>query len=293
MSESGWIRSAVVLFALLAVPGRAADVVPSTSGVSFVSGGVGESSVAALKARENEFNLKLVFTLVEGNYLADVGVRVADSTGKTVIEHVTDGPIFMARLPRGAYTVTATYGGKTQTRKVTVGERLQTAYMRWPSEPGQDVTLAPQSREGSTVPAATPPPVAAGKPGASPSGTAGSGTGVKFIAGGVGENAEEQIKAAQQNFNLKLVFTLVEGNYLADVDVAIKDAAGKTVLQQLVPGPFLLAQLPSGAYDVTATYEGKPRTRKVRVGNRLSTEYFRWPSDPAVDYTLPRETAGK
>ena len=84
--------------------------------MSFISGGVGENSVAALKAREGEFNLKLVFTLTEGAYLADVGVKITDAGGKTVIEHVTDGPIFMARLPAGTYTVAATYNGKPQVR---------------------------------------------------------------------------------------------------------------------------------------------------------------------------------
>ena len=285
MKRSGWTRVVIALAVLLGTPAAGAAATPATGAVSFVSGGVGESSIAALKAREREFNLKVVLTLTEGNYLADVGVRVTDASGKTVIEHVTDGPIFMARLPRGSYTVTATYNGKTQTRKVTVGERLQTAYLRWPSEPGRDVTLAPQSRESDAVGA----PVAAAASAAGPAGSV-APSGVRFVAGEVGEDAEARITAEQGNFNLKLIFTLVEGNYLADVDVAIRDAGGKTVLQHHVPGPFLLAQLPSGTYDVTATYEGKPQSRKVRVGPRLNSEYFRWPSDPKADYTLPRES---
>ena len=291
----------VTLFgALMAVPVAAAQSSPARDGVSFISGGVGENSVAALKAREGEFNLKLVFTLTEGAYLADVGVKITDAAGRAVIEHVTDGPIFMARLPAGTYTVAATYNGKPQVRKVTVGGALQTAYMRWPAEAGRDVTLAPDARESKAVAtapkAATPadgsPSAAPSKPAAATPGVT-AASGVRFMAGDVGENAEQRIKAAQQNFNLKLVFTLVEGNYVADVDVSIKDAAGKTVLQQLVPGPFLLAELPPGVYDVTATYDGKPRSRKVRVGGRLTTEQFRWPSDPNRDYTLPRDAAGR
>lgn len=281
MKRTG-LNAAIALVALL---GAAPGMAPAQGGVSFVSGGVGENALAALKAREKEFNLKLIFTLTEGNYLADVGVRVNDAAGRTIIEHVTDGPIFMARLPAGSYAIQATYNGRAQTHKVSVGERLQTAYLRWPAEPGRDVTLPPQSREASAAgkPPATPTPAPA--PAATTSGTA-----VKFVAGEVGENAEARIKAVQQNFNLKLVFTLVEGNYLADVDVAIRDAGGKTLLQHLVPGPFLLAQLPSGVYEVTASYEGKPHTRKVRVGNRLTTEYFRWPSNPSADFPLPRES---
>jgi hypothetical protein len=283
MKQPLWFSAAMAVIALLAsTVVSPADRVPAQGGVSFVSGGVGENSVAALKAREKEFNLKLIFTLNEGNYLADVGVKVTDAAGRVVIEHVTDGPIFMARLPAGAYTIQAMYNGRVQTRKVSVGERLETAYLRWPSEPGRDVTLPPEGRQSMSR--GTPPPAPAAAAAAAP------GTGVRFMAGQVGEDAEARVKAAQKDFNLKLVFTLVEGNYVADVDVAIKDASGKTLLQQHVPGPFLLAGLPAGVYDVTAVYDGQARSRKVRVGDRLATEYFRWPSNPNTDYTLPRET---
>jgi hypothetical protein len=193
-------------------------------------------------------------------------------------------------LPAGAYTVQATYNGKAQTRKLSVGERLQTAYMRWPADPARDVTLPPEGREAagrSTAPAAPSAAAAAASRAAPPA----AASGVRFLAGQVGADSEASIRAAQKDYNLKLVFTLVEGNYVADVNVAINDASGKTVLQQLVPGPFLLVQLPSGVYEVSAAYEGKPSSRKVRVGTGLTTEYFRWPSNPGTDVTLPRETA--
>jgi hypothetical protein len=145
MRHTGWLGFSIMVFALLGTAAApAAEKVPAAGNVSFLSGGVGIDSEQQIKAREKEFNLKLVFTLVEGNYLADVGVRVTDPAGKTVIEHVADGPFFLAKLPAGTYTVTATYNGKTQTRKVSVGERLQTAYLRWPSNPQVDLTLDPE-----------------------------------------------------------------------------------------------------------------------------------------------------
>ena len=118
----------------------------SGGAVAYVSGGIGVASQESLKAREQEFNLKLVFTLVEGNYLADVNVAVKDAAGKSVVEHLADGPIFMARLPAGAYAVSATYNGVAQTREVKLGERLRTEYLRWPSKPGMDFPLPPESR---------------------------------------------------------------------------------------------------------------------------------------------------
>ena len=170
-----------------------------------------------------------------------------------------------------------------------MGERLQTAYLRFPPQPGRDITL-PLDRPYE-VAALSAPNGDGASTGTPPPGNGAAPSGVKFIVGQVGETQEEVMKAAQGKFNLKLVFALVEGAYVADVNVAIKDRNGKMVLEQLVPGPFLLVQLPPGTYEVTATYEGKPRTRKVTVGNRLSTAYLRWPSDPAKDF-VPRATAG-
>jgi len=64
---------------------------------------------------------------------------------------------------------------------------------------------------------------------------------------------------------------------IADVNVTIKDARGKSVIERLAGGPVLMARLPAGAYSVTATYDGESKSRQVRVGQRLRTEYFRWP----------------
>lgn len=117
-------------------------------GITYVSGGVGEDAEAMLLAQQKNFNLKLLFTLHEGNYLADVNVVVSDARGDKVIEHVADGPFFMAKLPHGQYIVTATYEGKTLTRKVRIGsDRLHTEHLRWPRNPETDFVIARSNRE--------------------------------------------------------------------------------------------------------------------------------------------------
>lgn len=114
--------------------------------VAYVSGGVGEDSKERLNSMAREYNTKLVFVLNEGNYLASVPVKITDSRGRVVIEDVSEGPIFMAKLPAGTYTVTATNDGKTQTRKITVGSGLRTEHLRWPANPATD-----NPREGTQV----------------------------------------------------------------------------------------------------------------------------------------------
>ena len=123
------------------------------------------------------------------------------------------------------------------------------------------------------------PAIAAG---ASPSATAA----VPHVSGGIGEDEQQRLLGQQREYNLKLVFTLNEGNYVADVNVAVKDKSGKTILEDVSGGPFFLAKLPAGHYAVSATYDGKTVTRKVAVGGGLHTEQFRWPANPQSDFAL-------
>ncbi len=240
-------------------------------GIMYVSGGIGVSSQQRLKMLEPRFNLKLVFTLTEGQYLADVRVALRDKTGKLLLEHVTDGPIFMARVPAGSYTLSATYGGSTQSRTIDVAEVLRTAYFRWSGTAG-----------------ALAAPAAAGRSGTASEPVARPGGAIPFISGGIGADAIADLRAREPQYNLKLVFSLVEGNYVADVNVALKSVAGAVVLEHLAEGPIFMARLPAGKYTATVTYRGSTQTRAVRVGDKLHTEYFRWPSDPETDLPVSR-----
>lgn len=117
-------------------PGSYEPKVIRSGEIAYLSGGIGETEQEQLRAREKEFNLKLVFSLVQGNYVADVDVVVSDAKGRKLVEHLAEGPFFMVKLPAGQYTVAATYEGKTVTRKVKVAAGgLRTEYLRWPAGP--------------------------------------------------------------------------------------------------------------------------------------------------------------
>ncbi|HXF67284.1 MAG TPA: carboxypeptidase regulatory-like domain-containing protein [Burkholderiales bacterium] len=134
-----FVRAAALL-AALAAPAAGAQTGPERGGaIAHASGGIGVDEQERLLAREKEFNLKLVFSLVQGNYVADVAVKIADAKGRSLLEHLAPGPFFLARLPAGQYTVAATYEGRTLTRKVKLAEgRLRTEYLRWPANPETD-----------------------------------------------------------------------------------------------------------------------------------------------------------
>jgi hypothetical protein len=52
--------------------------------------------------------------------VADVPVIVTDAKGGKAIDTVSNGPWFLAKLPPGAYRVSATFGGETQAQMANV-----------------------------------------------------------------------------------------------------------------------------------------------------------------------------
>lgn len=136
--------STIAFLGCFAAAGAGAqELAGSQNGVHFLTGGVGENSVTHMQARAKEFNLKLLFTLNEGNYLADVGVVIRDAGGKTLVEQVSNGPFFLATLPPGSYSVAATHNGTTHTRRISVGGKGQhSEHFRWPSTASDYPTLS-------------------------------------------------------------------------------------------------------------------------------------------------------
>jgi len=117
-----------------------------------------------------------------------------------------------------------------------------------------------------------------------------AGQEVPVLAGGIGDDELQAVLAREKEFNLKIVFALVQGNYLADVDVVMVNQKGATILERLNTGPILLARLPAGEYTITVRHDGKVVSRKVRIATgRLRTEHIlRWPADPERDLPVSR-----
>ena len=104
--------------------------------------------------------------------------------------------------------------------------------------------------------------------------------GISYVSGGVGDDSIIKLNTLAGQFNLKLVFALQSGNYVSDVQVAIADAKGKTLLDATSAGPWFLAKLPAGNYQIVTTFEGKAVKRSVTVGKaKLQTVDFRWAAE--------------
>ena len=132
------VVKAILLCAASLVPVASAisdESVQTAGRVSYVSGGVGTASLDRLSSLARDFNLKLVFALKSGDYVSDVKVTIADAAGKQLLDTISEGPWFLAKLPAGTYQVAATFGGKAEKRTIAVdAKRLKTLDFRWSSE---------------------------------------------------------------------------------------------------------------------------------------------------------------
>jgi hypothetical protein len=117
---------AVAVIALnVSMEARAADV-------PYVSGGIGFEGREEMQAAERDHNLKVVAAEKNGDYLAEVNVMIESAKKERMLDATMDGPILLAKLPPGTYTVKATFEGQTQSRTVTVGgPGLRTLDFRW------------------------------------------------------------------------------------------------------------------------------------------------------------------
>ena len=134
---------AVITAHAASVQAAAPDRVHEANGITYVSGGIGSDSRDSLAAREKSYNFKLVLTLQgSGAFVSDARVTLSTAAGRRLLDHVTEGPLFLAGLPAGAYVLTATFRDQPHTRKFQVRtDRLHTEYMRWPADQALDVTM--------------------------------------------------------------------------------------------------------------------------------------------------------
>jgi hypothetical protein len=106
--------------------------------------------------------------------------------------------------------------------------------------------------------------------------------GITFISGGVGMGERETLKKVEADYNLRLLFAAKNsGEFVAGVQVTIRDAKGKTVLDAVADGPRFFAKLTPGNYKVTVLHNGTPFTRSVKISPKRSvSQAFYWTITP-------------
>lgn len=131
-------KRVAILCSVVLVVGLIGGAIPEVraDSVSYVSGGVGADSREELLAKENEYNLKIVAAATSGDYLADVQIVIAGARNGQVLDATMEGPILLAKLSPGTYTVKATSDAQTQTKTVTIPTQGQRQVdFRWDRKP--------------------------------------------------------------------------------------------------------------------------------------------------------------
>jgi hypothetical protein len=91
---------------------------------------------------------------------------------------------------------------------------------------------------------------------------------VTYIIGGIGQTEADAIKHAAKYYPLELEFLLKakpKAEYLSNVQVRIKDAHDRMVLNVNADGPYLLANMPAGKYTISAERNGKVEHRQIEI----------------------------
>lgn len=100
--------------------------------IPYVSGGFGLEERAELKAIGKTDNLELSLAMQNRDYISGAKVLIEDKNGTEVLEAISDGPLFLAKLPEGVYTIKATAMGKTLEQTVHVPSQGQARlYFAW------------------------------------------------------------------------------------------------------------------------------------------------------------------
>ncbi|HUR89412.1 MAG TPA: carboxypeptidase-like regulatory domain-containing protein [Ramlibacter sp.] len=106
--------------------------------VEYMTGGIGSEESSQMQAQARRWPLALEFATRAGDqahWLANIDVTVIDHRGTTVLQATSDGPLLLARLRPGNYTVRASADGKVLQRKVHIapGESARSVFV-WPQQ---------------------------------------------------------------------------------------------------------------------------------------------------------------
>lgn len=94
-----------------------------------------------------------------------------------------------------------------------------------------------------------------------------SPSGIRYVAGGVGETELAFIKSQESQFNVKVLTTMQSGQFVGLYTLRILDAQGGEVFSAMSEGPYVLLQLPAGNYTAEISQEGQmAQSQKFTVG---------------------------
>lgn len=94
----------------------------------------------------------------------------------------------------------------------------------------------------------------------------GSERGIAFLSGGIGQHEREILKETGKGYSLKLIFSNRKGEYLSNVMVTVFDHKDEKILFTVSFGPWLFIDLPSGVFNLEASFQGdRKKVPQIRI----------------------------
>ena len=119
------LNSLLLLTSLLLISISALAQQPNTyktkSGLSYITGGIGEEDVALMKRQAKQFTLNLLLSEgTSGRWVSDANVNIYDEASQLVFRIVAAKPMLYVNLSAGTYTILANNNGQKLRHKFNV-----------------------------------------------------------------------------------------------------------------------------------------------------------------------------
>lgn len=95
---------------------------------------------------------------------------------------------------------------------------------------------------------------------------------IRFINGGVSQEAIDQLKSVEDQYNVRLLIVGTNGEYVGDAAIRITDAKGTLRFALPDAGPYLYMKLPAGSYRMEAEYNGKVQKFNIKPSDKRATQ---------------------
>ncbi|PPD56752.1 MAG: hypothetical protein CTY10_02600, partial [Methylotenera sp.] len=93
----------------------------SPTGIAYLSGGIGEEEVLAMRAQAKKFTLNLLFSEgTSGRWVTNVNVNIYNEQDERVFRIVGSKPMLYVNLPAGNYLILANNSGQKLRHKVSL-----------------------------------------------------------------------------------------------------------------------------------------------------------------------------
>ena len=108
---------------------------------------------------------------------------------------------------------------------------------------------------------------------------------VPVLVGGITKDDEAAMQRQAHRWPMRLVFSERRDNeFVADVDLKVRDAKGREVLALEDTGPITYAKLAPGEYTIEASFKGEKQVRHVALDDKAGQDvYIHWKGTPAID----------